>query len=60
MFLVVKRVEEIIQKEIKATKGAVMRVGWTKSETHYLGIFACYMKDISSVENGVSITCSIL
>jgi len=53
MFLIVKAVEEIIEKEMKATKGSIMYDGWTNSGTHYLGIFACYMKEISFFENGM-------
>jgi len=60
MFLVVKFVEEIIADEMKDTRGSILYDGWTNSGVHYLGIFACYMKDSKSIENGISINRPVL
>ena len=44
----VEIVEDVIKKEMKeAGYGAIMHDGWTKSSTHYVGIFAQYNSTVS-------------
>ena len=46
-------VEEKIQEELKnAGRGAIMHDGWTLSGVHYIGLFACYMRNIKSYVEG--------
>ena len=43
----VELVEKAVGKELRdAGCGALMHDAWTKVDVHYIGIFACYMRDI--------------
>jgi len=42
IFQLVELVEELISKEIKNTRGALMYDGWTSNNTHFIGVFLSY------------------
>jgi hypothetical protein len=45
IFQLVELTEKIITKELKAAPcGAIMHDGWSCCGTHYVGVFACYMR----------------
>ena len=47
LFAMVELVEKAVGKELRdAGCGALMHDAWTKVDVHYIGIFACYMRDI--------------
>jgi hypothetical protein len=53
LFAMVELVEGAIAAEMKAAGcGALMHDAWTKMDVHYIGIFACYMREVKSKENG--------
>lgn len=52
LFKMVELVEMAIRTEMKSTHGAVMHDGWSTNGTHYLGVFAVFMKQVKAFENG--------
>ena len=43
----VELVEKAVGKETRdAGRGALMHDAWRKVDVHYIGMFACYMRDI--------------
>lgn len=40
MLQLIELIEQFIEKEMKATKGALLQDAWTDSGTHYIVIFA--------------------
>jgi hypothetical protein len=50
LFAMVELVEKAVAKEMReAGCGALMHDAWTKVDVHYIGIFACYMRNINIV-----------
>ena len=45
IFKLYEIVEHKIKKEIASTKGAIMYDAWTKNQTHFIGVFATYMRE---------------
>jgi hypothetical protein len=53
----VELVEEAISAELKQTPcGAIMHDGWTAGGMYYIGLFACYMRQIKIMEKAASKT----
>ena len=47
LFAMVELVEKAVGKETRdAGRGALMHDAWRKVDVHYIGMFACYMRDI--------------
>ncbi len=55
LFKLVKIVEKKIELELNQVKGSITYDGWTHSNSHYVGVFAVYMRDIS-VQKHVELT----
>ncbi len=53
MFTIVEIVESKIEADMEQTKGAVIYDGWTNNSTHFMGIFAVYMRKISIFRNSM-------
>ncbi len=47
----VRIVEKRISEDLENSKGSIMYDGWTHDNTHYLGVFAVYMKKIRVFRN---------
>lgn len=57
---IVQGVEERIALEMKkAGRGAVMYDGWSMAGIHYIGVFACYCREVVLIENGIKTKKSI-
>lgn len=52
LFKMVELVEMAIRTDMKSTHGAVMHDGWSTNGSHYLGVFAVFMKQVKSIEKG--------
>ena len=55
MFQLVEIVEQLTGEEMKCTKVAILHDGWTHAGTHYLGIFASYIRRKVIWENNKNI-----
>ncbi len=53
MLKLVKLAGTRIKDEMKRTKGAIMSDGWTANGTHFIGVFAVYMRTVQVLVQGV-------
>jgi hypothetical protein len=55
IFKLVELVELRIKEELKSAPGGqIMYDGWTRNATHFLGVFASYMRTVSHVKKGIT------
>ena len=52
LYTMTEIIEQRISKEMKtAGRGSILHDGWSKNGTHYVGLFACYLREVGHINH---------